>query len=261
MDLVRAHVALRERPLLDVLDLTVRFCTAHAGAYARLSLAVLLPALAVSWAVARVGGWTLGWAAAVVIGAFADAPFVALASRFVFEDTVRARDAFAIAARALPKLLLVRGIQVLAIVCSSVLLGLPWLWAGTITLFVVEVIVLEQAGVRPAIARASRIARARFGSAFPTMVLLLVAPIGAALVADIAGREVLEGILEVKPPPPVFAAGGSVLALIGWWAAVPLLTTARFFVYLDIRTRTEGWDIQTRFAAIAASAATAGGRA
>ena len=35
MDLMRARVALRERPLLDVLDLAVRFCAAHAGAYAK----------------------------------------------------------------------------------------------------------------------------------------------------------------------------------------------------------------------------------
>jgi hypothetical protein len=95
MDLMRAHVALRERPLIDVLDLAVRFCAAHAGAYARLSLAVLAPALAASWGIARIGGWPFGWAAAVLLGAFADAPFVALASRLVFEDTVRARDAIA----------------------------------------------------------------------------------------------------------------------------------------------------------------------
>ena len=30
--------------------------------------------------------------------------------------------------------------------------------------------------------------------------------------------------------------------------------TARFFLYLNVRTRAEGWDIQTRFAALAARA-------
>ena len=34
MDLMRARVALRERALLDVLDLAIRFCAAHAGPYA-----------------------------------------------------------------------------------------------------------------------------------------------------------------------------------------------------------------------------------
>jgi hypothetical protein len=79
-------------------------------------------------------------------------------------------------------------------------------------------------------------------------------PIGAALVADVAGREVLGEVLEIQSPPSVFKAGGSLLALLGAWASLPLLVTARFFVYLDIRTRTEGWDVQTRFAAIAARA-------
>jgi hypothetical protein len=255
MDLMRAHVALRERPLLDVLDLAVRFCAAHAGTYGRLSLAVVVPAFGASWLVARFGGWTLGWTAALVMGAFADVPFVVLASRLVFEDEVRARDAIAIAARALPRLLVVRGAQLLAIVASGVMLGLAWLWGGTVTLFVVEVVVLEHAGIRPAFARASRIANSRFGAALATMLLLLVAPVAFALVADVAGREVLQSLLQVKPPPPVLHAGGSELALFGWWAAAPFLATARFFVYLDIRTRTEGWDIQTRFAAIAASGA------
>jgi hypothetical protein len=256
MDLMRAHVALRERPLLDVLDLTVRFCAAHAGAYARLSAAVLAPALGASWAIARIGGWAFGWAAAVAIAAFADAPFVALASRLVFEDDVRARDALRIALRTLPRMIAVRGVQAVAIVASSALLGLPLLWVAPVTVFVVEVVVLEQAGVRPAFARASRIAGARFGSAFATTVLLAVVPLGAALVADVAGREILQSVLELKPPASIFRTGGSALALVGWWSAVPLLATARFFAYLDVRTRTEGWDIQTRFAAIAA----AGGR-
>ena len=87
-----------------------------------------------------------------------------------------------------------------------------------------------------------------------TMLLLGLAPAATAMLADVAGREVLQSIFEVKPPPSMFRVGGSWLALLGWWATLPLLASARFFVYLDIRTRTEGWDIQTRFAEIAARA-------
>jgi hypothetical protein len=36
---------------------------------------------------------------------------------------------------------------------------------------------------------------------------------------------------------------------------IPYVATARFLAYLDLRTRSEGWDIQTRFAAIALRAA------
>ncbi|CAN5747553.1 hypothetical protein BH11MYX4_BH11MYX4_30880 [soil metagenome] len=33
---------------------------------------------------------------------------------------------------------------------------------------------------------------------------------------------------------------------------IPYVATARFFIYLNVRTRVEGWDVQTRFAALAA---------
>jgi hypothetical protein len=252
MDLMRARVALRERPLLDILDLAVRFCAAHAWDYTKLSAVVLLPAFAVSWGAARLGGWWVGWTVTWVVSAFAGSPFVALASRLVFADAVRTREALGIALRAVPRLIAVRSLQVVGLALSSILLGLPWFWVGTVLLFVVEVLVLEQSGVGDTLGRARRVASAHFPDAVLTMLLLLAAPVGAAVLADVAGREILEGVLEFKPPPSIFRAGGSWLALVGWWVTLPLLETARFFVYLDIRTRTEGWDIQTRFAAIAA---------
>jgi hypothetical protein len=254
MDLMRARVALRERPLLDVLDLSIRFCTAHAGSYARLSLAVLVPALAVTWAAGHfVGAW-LAWLSTVLVSAFAGAPFVGLASRLVFADEVRTGEALRIGLRAVPGLLVIRLLQVMALAASTITLGLAWLWLGPIMLFVVEVLVLEQGGVGGTLGRAQRVANAHFSDAALMMFLSLLGPLLAAMLADWAGREVLQQVLEVKPPPSMFREGWSVLALVGWWAVQPLLHTARFFVYLDIRTRTEGWDIQTRFAAIAARA-------
>jgi hypothetical protein len=255
VDLIHARVALRARPLIDVLDLAVRFCAANAGAYARLSGVVLVPAIAASWGVARAGGWVLGWAAVIAIAAFADAPFVALASRLVFADEARARDVMRAAAVAVPRLAVVRFAQGLSFALSLVLLGLPWLWAGSALLFLPEVVVLERSGVGAAWGRAQRVARAHLGITMAAMILLSVLAVAAALLADVAGREVLETVLQVNPPPSVFAQGGSLLALLGFWSTLPLRATCRFFVYLDVRTRTEGWDIQTRFAAIAARAA------
>jgi hypothetical protein len=258
MDLMRARVALRERPLLDVLDLTFRFCAAHVLDYAKVSCAVVVPAFALSWAVARAGGWWLGWMAVLVMTSFAGAPFVALASRLVFADEVSVREALGIALRAVPRLTGVRILQLVGLGASLLLLGLPWLWAGTSTLFVVEVIVLEQTSVGASLGRAQRIANAHFGTALMAMVLLALTPVAAAVLADVAGRELLQEMLEVRSPRSMFADGGSVLALLGWWLSMPMLATARFFVYLDIRTRAEGWDIQTRFAAIATRVAAAG---
>ena len=254
MDLMRARVALRERPLLDIVDLAIRFGAAHAWSYAKMSLVVLVPCFAISWAVAHATNWWLGWTVTVALTSLAGVPFVALASRLVFADAVSTREALGIALRSLPGLLGARILQLLAIAASLIVAGLAWFWLGTILLFVVEVLVLEQAGLGATLGRANRLASSQFGDAVLTMLLLLFAPIGAAMLADVAGREILQDLLEVRPPATMFRVGGSWLALVGWWMTLPLLQTVRFFVYLDIRTRTEGWDIQTRFAAIAARA-------
>jgi len=68
----------------------------------------------------------------------------------------------------------------------------------------------------------------------------------------VGGRAFIGELLQFRPPAPAWTAGGSVLAILGFFAIIPYVTTARFFTYLNMRTRTEGWDIQTRFAAIAA---------
>jgi len=251
MDLVRARVALRERPLLDVLDLAVRFCVANAGSYARLSLVTIVPAFAASWAAARVGGWLLAWPVAIALAALIDAPFVALASRLVFDDEVRVRDVARAAVRIAPRLAGARFVQGLALAMSLALLGLPWLWLGSVMLFVPEVIILEGAGLVGAWSRAAGVASARLGVAMAAMLLLSALVAGAALLADVAGREFLDSVLEIRPPPSIFREGGSVLALFGFWSVLPVRATTRFFVYLDVRTRSEGWDIQTRFAALA----------
>jgi hypothetical protein len=254
MDLMRSRVALRERPLLDVIDLALRFCVTHVWVYARVSCAVVLPGFALSWALGHYGGWALAWTTTVVTTAFAGAPFVALASRLVFADEVRAIEALGLALRAVPRLAGARFVQLLALLASLFLAGLPWLWAGSAMLFVTEVIVLENARVGAAIGRATRVANAHFGTALMAMVLLGLSPLAGAMLFDLAGREFLQEVLELKAPQSMFTTGGSVLAMLGWWLTVPFAATARFFVYLDIRTRAEGWDIQTRFAAIASRA-------
>ena len=72
------------------------------------------------------------------------------------------------------------------------------------------------------------------------------------LLGDVAGRSVVSDVLEFRAPPSMFEAGGGWLPMLGFWIVVPFVATARFLLYLDFRTRSEGWDVQTRFAAIAA---------
>jgi hypothetical protein len=250
VDLVRARVAFRERPLLDVLDLAVRFCAANAGAYARVSLATVVPGFAASWAAGHLGGPFFAWPVAIALASIADAPFVSLASRLVFADEARLRDVLSL--RVIPRLVAVRAVQGFALLASSSMLLLPWLWLGGVLLFLPEVAILEGARFSATWTRAGSVAGGRLGIAIAAMLLLTLLVVGTTLVADIAGREVLESLLEFSPPSSLFREGWSALALAGFWSVVPIRATIRFFVYLDIRTRVEGWDIQTRFGALAA---------
>jgi hypothetical protein len=253
--LFRARVALRERTLLDVLDLTVRFMIAHAGAFARVAAVVLVPSWLLTCALGYVAGWGVAWAFALVLALTAEAPFTVLASRLVFEDGVRTRDVLGAALAALPRLVVARVLQVSAIAVGLVAIILPGAWAASIWIFVTEVVTLERSGPGAAFGRSRRIARSGSGDALVAVVLLSALPVASALVCDVAGRAVLESFLESRAPASLFQTGGGWLSALGFWGSVPFVATARFFLYLNFRTKSEGWDIQTRFAALASRAA------
>jgi hypothetical protein len=251
VDVMHARLALRERSILDVLDLSVRFVSAHKAIYLRTMAPVLVAAFLSSWAFARAAGWAWGWLGAVLLSLPSQAPFTALASRLVFDDRVRARDALTSSLRAMPRLAIARLIQIVALSAALAFFVLPSLWVGGATLFLGEVVLLEQSTVGRSFGRAQRIAATDVGSAIVGVALVLLVPLAAALLTDITGRAVLEDLLEVRAPASLWGEGGSWLALLGFWAAVPFAATVRFLTYVNFRTRSEGWDIQTRFAALA----------
>ncbi len=254
MDVRQARLAFRDRSLLDVIDLSVRFLAANAAIYLRLCAVVLIPALLLSWqAMTHLGaGW--GWLLVVIASMFLHTPFTILGSRLVFQDEVRVRDVLSASLRALPAVFGVRFVQLLAVGLGSLVLMIPGAWAAGAFLYVVEVLVLERSGVSASLRRANRLTHARFGDVLSTLLLLLALHFGVLLVGDIALRRTLSDLLQIQPPPPVWDAAASPLALIAFWSFVPFYATARFLCYLNLRARIEGWDIQTRFAGIVARA-------
>ncbi len=72
----------------------------------------------------------------------------------------------------------------------------------------------------------------------------------------------ISDLLQFRAPAPLWIDGGSVLAFIGWFAVLPYVTTARFFVIsLNAPHARRRMGHQTRFAAIAARAEAANGSA
>jgi hypothetical protein len=254
MNVLSARVTLRDRTLLDVFDLALRFVAAHGGAYAKLSALVSLPSFALSWLAARSWGWGWGWVIAICLASFVQAPFVALASRLVFEQDVPTAGALTAALRALPRLIGARLLEVMGVAAGALIFLLPAVWVATLFFFSTEVIVLEDASVSTAVSRGQRLGTGWLGDVLVAMFLGWAFLTLAIFLGDAGGRAILEELLQIRLSGGEEDDPGAPLGLFGFWLAVPVLTTARFFVYLNLRTRREGWDIQTRFAAIAARA-------
>jgi hypothetical protein len=251
MDLSRARVVLRQRSVLDVLDLSLKFVVAHAASYGRVTAVAVVPAALISWGFAESLGWAWGWVVTISLALLVQAPFTVLASRLVFEERVRLRDVLRASVLALPRVLALRILQVMVVMLGLVVLIVPGLWMGVALMLIVEAAVLEGATVGGAISRSMRLTSAQSAQAVIAALSLLLLHAGATFLGDDVGRTIVSDVLQFREPESLWSAGGSSLALFGFWLFLPYVATARFFVYLDLRTRSEGWDIQTRFAAIA----------
>jgi hypothetical protein len=252
MDVRSTTVVLRERDLSDVVDLAVRFVGVHARAFGWLALVFVLPAWGVSVLVAqRLEPWA-AWPVALALGALCELPFVALASRLVFDRSTTARSAVLVAWSAAPRVLATRLLQGIVVGAAALFFLVPALWAAAAFGFAPEVSLLERASPGAALGRAQRLSQRHLGDAALARGAAAVALVAAAVLGDVAGRSVLESVLEITAPAPIWDEGVSALGLAGFFVAVPLLAVVRFFSYLNVRTLVEGWDVQARFTGLAA---------
>ncbi len=251
MDLSRTRVVFRERSVIDVLDLALRFVVQHGRLFAATGAVVLPPFLLASYVLGRLWGPFAAWGFSLFAASLASAPFTVLASRLVFEDDVLVRGAIREGLGAAPRLLLLRLVMFVLGALGLAFFTAPGLWFLSVTLFVVEVAVLERAPFKRAITRSQAIVSRESGEAMIALLLLAVLTFIACVAADSGGRAIASVLLEAAAPDPIWVSGWSPLSLAGFWLFVPYAATARFLVYLDVRTKSEGWDIQTRFVALA----------
>ena len=176
---------------------------------------------------------------------------VLYASRVVFEEGVTVKSVLAASLRSLPGLALARFMQFACIAIGLAFFVVPAAWIGATLLYLGEAFSLERGGAMHAFSRTQRLAGAAFGDAMLGAGLLVTLHAAATLLGDVAGRSALDGLFATTPPEPVWSRGGSLLATVGFWCFVPYAATVKFLLYLNVRTRSEGWDVQTRFAALA----------
>jgi hypothetical protein len=205
-------------------------------------------------AIGELSSWGLAWLFALAAAPFVSAPFTVLVGQFVFERNPSVGAALKDALVAVPRILMVTFLVGMGLLASGIILFLPAIWVGTTSFFVFEAVLLERASIGQAFTRSSRLSSRAGGEVLMAwMVVTLFLFVGPLLAHEI-GSIALEHVLTIRVPQRLFEDGSSPLAAIGFWLVLPYVTIVRFLFYVNVRTRAEGWDIQTAFATIAAQA-------
>ncbi len=256
MNLESARVVLRPRTASEILDLAFRFAAGlGSSVYLRLAAIVVPPCLLVCGAAyfASDGNWPVVWCVAAMLAAVAQGVFTVAASRLLFTAEPSTREILHTSLRRLPAL--IGGLLLHAMwlaLGSLMLVGGIYIWVRHTYLY--EAVLLEQQSPLAALTRSSALFRGKAGAA-TTVCMLSALLVGLGIVVgETLLSNLVSWVLQLGEPfGELWDDGGSAYALLGFFAALPLVATARFLAYIDGRTRQDGWDIQLRFMAIAAA--------
>ena len=259
MDLGRAAIVLRPRSVTETLDLALRaLSTLSPQTSLRLSLVYLSPPLALLLVSYYGFGlpWVWVWSAAAPGAGLVDAPFTYFVSRRLFHDEPSIRELSRAVAESLSRQLRT-GFYSLFMLLLTALTGFLMLpWAMMRLGFVKEATLLEGYAGRRAWARASALARSPGSPAFSLALSLLVARLSSVMLAEALGQGLVDDLFQLGQPfGSLWRDGGSAYALVGLFVSTPYVACARFLEYLDLRTRTDAWDVQVRFMALTAKGA------
>jgi hypothetical protein len=250
-----ARVFLRHRNLSCVLDLGVLFFAQEAKPLLLLSLLVAVPGALATYAIGQLAGQWLAWTFAFVAGGLAQLPFTVFLGRSVFEASPKLRDVLRASVKLVPQALVLSVIETVSLVCALSLFGLPALGVRTARVVGRGSVCLEQLSLGAALSRSQRLGQSGLSEAMPAALLMATMHLSAVFFADYVGAQALSGLFGFDVRPQVLSEGGGLLASLGYWGFCVYAAIARFFLYLNARTRTEGWDVQARFVGLGARGA------
>ena len=260
MNVLTTRVALRQRTLSEVFDLAFRFVVVRGGRkYLQLWLVSCAPLVGLCVFLRRQQlGWQAVWAAAFAGFVVAQIPFTLAASRLLLGDELPLGALVRAWLGKVPGQLVAHAVA-LAGLGLGALIVFPVPFLAARLLFLPEIMLLEGSGLLRAYERGGRMTRSRLPQALLVSVLLLSVWAAFVLAAEVTGRAVQVDLLSFPEPADALRSGGSWFALLGFFVAVPFLSTARFLAYIDSRTRREAWDVQLRFTELAGESPGSGG--
>lgn len=245
MNVHQCRVALRPRNPLEVFDLTLALLRAHPGSFAAMaSYTLLVPVVAAVLLTGALDQGLLVLLVAPFLHPLLHAPFTLLAGRLLFAEDVRIRavlyEMLRQPMRTFQALLYTSGALLLGGMCSAVgaLLTVPAaIYSG-------EAALLEGGGGRT-LSRAMRLASSNPANAVAAMAAWGGLTVWGMLVGEGLGQVVMGFVLQLGAPFGSMLAGDiTVFMVAGSLIAQPLVAMYKLLLYVDARTRVEGWDLQ-----------------
>jgi len=246
------RVVLRPRDPFEVFDLTLRFLRVHWRPITRLgALLVGLPTVALApllWLTSGSAWWLL-FPLALVLPV--QAPMSALVGLLLFDEDATVRQALRMVWSRAPSLLagwvaLAVGAAIAAGSCgilSPLLLAL---------LFVMETGMLEAVPVVRMVRRSQALAGAHLGVAIAGALAQVLLLLWFAVLFELGGQLVVGWVLQLGVPFGRAQDGQLTPWLVaGILSSQVLFAAYRLFLYVDVRTRVEGWDLQVALRAAA----------
>ncbi|MEA1952655.1 MAG: hypothetical protein U9N87_14840 [Planctomycetota bacterium] len=260
MQLNETQIVIRERPFIDILDLSLRVSRAYAGPLCVALLAGIVPFFVLNaWLLSRfvktglemdISGWYGFWLVILVVWEIplATAPATLLLGQVLFESEpspgrVAAGRVVGDLRRVLPQWffynVLVRPFLVLPV--------FTWIWLFSSRAYLGEVILLERNPFRqtsPERPSTSRRARALHSSHSGDLLSRWLASliVGILLYVVFLGSIwIVHGFLFDGWDFDALIVHYAQLAL---WLVVGFFTVVRFLSYLDLRIRREGWEVE-----------------
>lgn len=244
------RVALRPRGPLEVFDLTLRLLRERSRPFAWLAVYTLVPAVAlvlvVHWL--SVGDWTLGAVAVLVMAPLIQAPFTILGGRLLFEEDASAWEALKTTVKVAGGLAAALFVQAFSLVLICGGIGLV---AQPVVLYLTETALLERVPLSRGVRRSSRLATGQLGIAVVGVLAAWGLTAWGALLGELTGQALIGFVLQLGQPFGALEQGvATPYLIIGALAIQPVIAVYRLMLYVDVRTRMEGWDLQVGLRAV-----------
>ena len=141
--------------------------------------------------------------------------------------------------------LLLAWVAQLGALLVGVCTGVFWILTLPVTAYVFETALLERVRGQATLARSSFLAWRNLAVALAATIGWLALTAWGALVGELTGQVVVGFVLQLGEPFGN-AINGAVTPylLAGMLLVQPVVATYRLLLYVDIRTRVEGWDLQ-----------------